>query len=1071
MTSRELVAVVLTALPVEMAAVLARLGENRSVTLAGPVLCEIGSFTASNGRSWRVAAAEIGPGTVDTAGAVVALTARFGPDVLMFAGIAGALTGDVAIGDVVAGTEVAWTERGRWSAGGYQARIRTVSLSPVLTQLARKIAREGSWTGRLTRPRPGAKAVVAQIACGEKVVADNEYRAWLRATFSDAVAIENEGFALARAGELHADGHQYVVRGICDNADGSKSDDGHGAAADAAAAFAFELLDAYSAHALADLQADLASPDRVPPAVPAAARTGAGPAGHAFLCYDRDDSPAVDRLAQTLARAGLPVWRDTADLWPGQDWGAEIRRAITGDALAFLACFSRHGLSKARTYQYEELTLAADQMRQMRPGLPWLIPVRLDDCDLPDLDLGAGRTLTSLHRADLFGEHADQNLTTLIAIVRQILRHPGPADSASSPSQPGRPPVAGRSQNAAQEVPTMMGDGMFLVGPDVQPGVYRTCDPSPSPADRLHAVVRAILAHFVPASGPRQRGMLPLVVELALCCAIDEFGRSAGKASLTSPLLEPEGFLAGQEIAAILARALTGGYLEGAPTLGRAWARALLDGTRADELITDAENLLGYLWAQAQTLRPLADLAGSLAAQTPGAREASPAAAPWVAPRERPPQVNEMELRMRLALARERIADFDRVAACDIGRSRRNLPPELRFFLNDQTLLVANASRDFVGREPVLAQVKAFIEGDEDGYCFVLAKLGVGKTALLARLVAGQPGYVRHFNVLSEGVRTAEQFLNNVCAQLIGAYRLDPSLFPKSGNANTDLLRRLLTESAAKTRGEKVVVVIDALDEAMTEARLPGINPLSLPRSLPEGCRFIVTVRDGTEGWEPALDAGCAARMLCVKVNSDENMNDARTYVRSRLASPGIARYLMKQNLASEEFADEVASRSEGYFVYLRHVLDQYDAGGELASRELADLPAGLTPYYDDQYERMRADTPQRQWEQVGLPVLIQLAIAEQPLTLYQLASGAGRRKAAPVMTTIEQWRQFLVVTSASWNGRQVPAYRLFHESFREFLKKKHEHAAEVAEVERALREDLGRQARARYGRGGPSAL
>ena len=56
-----------------------------------------------------------------------------------------------------------------------------------------------------------------------------------------------------------------------------------------------------------------------------------------------------------------------------------------------------------------------------------------------------------------------------------------------------------------------------------------------------------------------------------------------GKPSLTWPLLDPDGFLADPEIAAILTRALTGGYLEGAPVLGRAWARAFLDGTRADE--------------------------------------------------------------------------------------------------------------------------------------------------------------------------------------------------------------------------------------------------------------------------------------------------------------------------------------------------------------------------------------------------------------------------------------------------------------------------------------------------------
>lgn len=602
-------------------------------------------------------------------------------------------------------------------------------------------------------------------------------------------------------------------------------------------------------------------------------------------------------------------------------------------------------------------------------------------------------------------------------------------------------------------------------------GVVDPSPPGPQPADQLHAVVEAILAHLVPASRPGPRGKLPLAVELALCRAIVAFGERDGKASLTWPLLDPHGFLTDQEIAAILAQALTGGYLEGAPVLGRAWARAFLDGTRAGELTADAENLLGYLWEQARQLRPLADLAGSRQAQAPAAPEVPAAAAHRGAPRELLPPITEKELRRQLSLARGLVADLDRVAANDIRRSGRNLPSALRFFLNDQTRLVAGASRGFVGRESVLAEVKAFIEGDEDGYCFILAKLGVGKTALLAHLVADQPDYARHFNVLSEGVRTAEQFLNNVCVQLIGAYRLDPGLFPKSGDASTDLLGRLLEKSTAKARGERVVVVIDALDEAMTGARLPGVNPLTLPRSLPEGCRFIVTVRDGTDGWEPALADGCAARHLCIDASSGENMDDARAYVRSRLASPGIARYLRKQKLAGEEFTDEVAARSEGYFVYLRHVLDQYDAGGDLASRELAELPAGLMPYYDDQYERMRAGTPQRQWEKIRLPVLIQLAIAEQPLTLYQLVAGAGQRDAVPVQSAIEQWRQFLVETDASWNGRRVTAYRLFHESFREFLTKKHEHATEVADVQRALREDWERQAQVRYSRGGPRPL
>jgi hypothetical protein len=165
----------------------------------------------------------------------------------MFVGIAGALKDEVAVGDVVVGTEVAWTERGKWhEAPGYLPRIRTVSLSFPLSQWARKVARDGTWAKRLKLPRANANAFVQQIASGEKVVAGEEYRSWLRKAFSDAYAIENEGFALARAGEVYADGQRCVIRGISDTADGNKSDQGQPNAADAAAAFAFELLDAYS---------------------------------------------------------------------------------------------------------------------------------------------------------------------------------------------------------------------------------------------------------------------------------------------------------------------------------------------------------------------------------------------------------------------------------------------------------------------------------------------------------------------------------------------------------------------------------------------------------------------------------------------------------------------------------------------------------------------------------------------------------------------------------------------------------------------------------------------------------
>jgi hypothetical protein len=143
--------------------------------------------------------------------------------------------------------------------------------------------------------------------------------------------------------------------------------------------------------------------------------------GHVFLSYHREDTAAANELQRLLEEAGIAVWRDTSSLWPGEDWRLAIRRAITEDALVFLACFSHSTSGRQSSYQYEELVLAIDQSRRQRPDLPWLIPVRFDDSPLPDFDLGGGRTLKSIQSCDFFGEQRDQAAERLVAAIQRML--------------------------------------------------------------------------------------------------------------------------------------------------------------------------------------------------------------------------------------------------------------------------------------------------------------------------------------------------------------------------------------------------------------------------------------------------------------------------------------------------------------------------------------------------------------------------------------------------------------------------------------------------------------------------
>jgi nucleoside phosphorylase/bifunctional DNase/RNase len=156
---------------------------------------------------------------------------------------------------------------------------------------------------------------------------------------------------------------------------------------------------------------------------------------HVFISYGHRDAAAVDHVQHQFESAGLQVWRDTADLWPGQDRRARIRQAITSNALVFVACFSASSLAHLSGSQNEEFTLAIEEFRRRPAAVPWIIPVRFDACEIPDLELGGGRNLRSIQRADLFGADATRHLERLVTVIRELASgHQAP------PSAPGPPP-------------------------------------------------------------------------------------------------------------------------------------------------------------------------------------------------------------------------------------------------------------------------------------------------------------------------------------------------------------------------------------------------------------------------------------------------------------------------------------------------------------------------------------------------------------------------------------------------------------------------------------------------------
>lgn len=101
-----------------------------------------------------------------------------------------------------------------------------------------------------------------------------------------------------------------------------------------------------------------------------------------FLCHSSGDKPAVTGLYRRLVADGFAPWLDEEDLLPGQDWDAEIRRAVQA-ANVVLVCLSEKSVNKAG-YVQKEIKYALDISDQQPQDAIFLIPLKLEECNVPE---------------------------------------------------------------------------------------------------------------------------------------------------------------------------------------------------------------------------------------------------------------------------------------------------------------------------------------------------------------------------------------------------------------------------------------------------------------------------------------------------------------------------------------------------------------------------------------------------------------------------------------------------------------------------------------------------------------
>jgi hypothetical protein len=408
----------------------------------------------------------------------------------------------------------------------------------------------------------------------------------------------------------------------------------------------------------------------------------------------------------------------------------------------------------------------------------------------------------------------------------------------------------------------------------------------------------------------------------------------------------------------------------------------------------------------------------------------------------------------------------------------------------DFSTLIRERTEHFVGRDWVFRAVNDWLGRPDAPRVFLLSgDPGTGKTAVAARLVQMSAGEVdagpyphladgrithHHFcQATLESTLSPLTFVQALSEQLANRYPAFQAALERAAShqmiirptvnvtnampgskvtgAATSItieikgsdargmfdeaVRRPLQALEAASPGERIVILVDSLDEALLFHPENNIAQLlKLASDFPPGVRFILTCRTKSDRvfeiiGQPTLD---------LVGDAPQRLDEVNTYVVARLE--GIA------EPARSTIARRVADASKANFLYAYHVLNDLLArGANIEQPDALELPPTLEDVYRQFLKRELAANPPR-WNDVYRPLLGSIAVARGAgLTKAQLI-GITQLAEDTANDVLKICRQYL----AGGEKAESP-YRIYHQSFRDFLLRDETYSVYPAERHAAL--------------------
>ena len=340
----------------------------------------------------------------------------------------------------------------------------------------------------------------------------------------------------------------------------------------------------------------------------------------------------------------------------------------------------------------------------------------------------------------------------------------------------------------------------------------------------------------------------------------------------------------------------------------------------------------------------------------------------------------------------------------------------------------------FQQRKSLEHRINRFLESNDRGYFVLAAKAGMGKTTFLTWL-AEEHDYAAHFGMNTQDAVTAA--FTQIAQTLSESWGLEP--FPSKVSTSTALVGYFVDAAGERDRlrrSEPIVIVLDGLDQIALSVEARRVP---LPHQLPVGVYVICGTRPS---YIPFATAEYVEELIVEEDEEcwQENLQSVREHIENRLSQPAIWEAIDNQGLAQEEVVELIADRSEGLWIYLRFLFKQLEnvakSAGTMGRVDIWSLPQGIFAAYAEIFSQLHSHAGQ-DWQSVHLKLLGLLAAVRAPLPLDLICAIYPSLQRTQVVTAVR--RLWLPIITVDNGNPELPEYRYYHDSLRDFASGKME--------------------------------